>query len=93
MPIFLTDNVMLYDGSYLNCCTIGFHGTPAAAATDAGKAALPAAQQTLMFSAWTTPGTYSRFLTDYTGTRTTPEPDRGSADIHALSHEVAEAPR
>ena len=27
MPIFLTDNVMLYDsGSYLSCCTIGFHG-------------------------------------------------------------------
>ncbi len=44
VPIFLTDNVMLYDGSYLNCCTIGFHGTPALDATDrcgssAGRAA------------------------------------------------------
>ena len=36
VPIFLTDNVMLYDsGSYLSCCTIGFHGTPASAATTA----------------------------------------------------------
>jgi hypothetical protein len=91
MPIFLTDNVMLYDGSYLNCCTIGFHGTPGAAAADAAHASLPAAQQTLMFAAWTTPGTYSRFMTDYSGTRTAPDPTRGMADIHALSHEVAEA--
>jgi hypothetical protein len=90
MPIFLTDNVMLYDGSYLNCCTIGFHGTPAAAAS-VDHASLPAAQQTLMFAAWSTPGTYSGFMTDYTGTRTAPAPTRGIADIHALSHEVAEA--
>jgi hypothetical protein len=56
VPIFLTDNVMLYDGSYLNCCTIGFHGTPALDATTA--AAHPTtAQQTLMFAAWSTPGT------------------------------------
>jgi hypothetical protein len=90
MPIFLTDNVMLYDGSYLNCCTIGFHGTPASAATSARLAQLPAAQQTLMFAAWSTPGTYSGFLSDYTGPRSAPSPTRGIADIHALSHEVAE---
>ena len=89
VPIFLTDNVMLYDGSYLNCCTIGFHGTPALDASTA--AAHPqAAQQTLMFTAWSTPGTYSGFMTDYTGTRTAPSPTRGIADIHAFSHEVAE---
>ena len=30
VPIFLTDNVMLYDSNdYTSCCTIGFHGTPA----------------------------------------------------------------
>jgi hypothetical protein len=90
MPIFLTDNVMLYDGQYTACCTIGFHGTPAAAATTA-NAKLAAAQQTLMFSAWTTPGTYSGFLTDYTGERSAPNPARGLSDIHAFSHEVAEA--
>jgi hypothetical protein len=90
VPIFLTDNVMLYDGSYLNCCTIGFHGTPASAATTASAKASPAAQQTLMYAAWSTPGTYSGFLSDYTGDRTAPDPTRGIADIHALSHEVAE---
>ena len=90
VPIFLTDNVMLYDGSYLNCCTIGFHGTPASAATTAAAKSSPAAQQTLIYAAWTTPGTYSGFLSDYTGTRTAPMPTRGVADIHALSHEVAE---
>jgi hypothetical protein len=81
---------MLYDGQYTNCCTIGFHGTPAAAAST-DRAKLRAAQQTLMFSAWSTPGTYSGFMSDYTGDRTTPAPTRGIADIHALSHEVAEA--
>jgi hypothetical protein len=89
VPIFLTDNVMLYDGSYLSCCTIGFHGTPAqGASTAAAKAAN--AQQTLIYAAWTTPGTYSGFLSDYTGTRSTPSPVRGLADVHALSHEIAE---
>jgi hypothetical protein len=89
VPIFLTDNVMLYSGSYLGCCTIGFHGTPALDAATA--AAHPAALgQTLMFAAWSTPGTYSGFMTDYTGTRSAPAPTRGIADIHAFSHEVAE---
>jgi hypothetical protein len=91
VPIFLTDNVMLYDsGSYLSCCTIGFHGTPASAATTAQAKSSPAAQQTLIYAAWTTPGTYSGFLSDYTGDRTAPEATRGLSDIHALSHEVAE---
>jgi hypothetical protein len=43
-----------------------------------------------MFAAWTTPGTYSGFMTDYTGTRSAPSPTRGLADVHALSHEIAE---
>jgi len=91
VPIFLTDNVMLYDsGSYLSCCTIGFHGTPASAATTAKAKSSPSAQQTLIYAAWSTPGTYSGFLSDYTGNRTAPAPTRGIADIHALSHEVAE---
>jgi hypothetical protein len=46
--------------------------------------------QTFIYAAWTTPGTYSGFLSDYTGTRTAPNPVRGLADIHALSHEVSE---
>jgi hypothetical protein len=90
IPIFLTDNVLLYDTTYDNCCILGFHGTPSAAASPDHKS-VPAAQQTLMYAAWTTPGTYSGFMTDYTGTRSAPSPTRGLADIHALSHEVAEA--
>jgi hypothetical protein len=89
VPIFLTDNVMLYDGSYLNCCTIGFHGTPAAA-TKTGAMHPQSAQQTLIYAAWSTPGTYSGFMSDYTGDRSAPAPTRGIADIHAFSHEVAE---
>jgi hypothetical protein len=90
VPIFLTDNVMLYDsGSYLSCCTIGFHGTPAQAASTASAQAADA-QATLIYAAWSTPGTYSGFMTDYTGERSAPAPTRGIADIHALSHEVAE---
>jgi hypothetical protein len=89
VPIFLTDNVMLYDGTYDNCCTIGFHGTPAEAATTA-KAKAAGAQQTLIYAAWSTPGTYSGYMTDYTGVRSAPSPTRGIADIHAFSHEVAE---
>ena len=46
--------------------------------------------QTFIYGAWTKPGTYSGFLSDYTGTRSAPSPTRGLADIHALSHEVAE---
>jgi hypothetical protein len=46
--------------------------------------------QTFIYGAWTTPGTYSGFLSDYTGTRSAPRPTRGLADIHALSHEVSE---
>ena len=61
VPLFLTDNVMLYDnGDYTSCCTIGFHGTPARP-LDRGREGRQA-QQTLMYSAWKTPGTYSGFI-------------------------------
>jgi hypothetical protein len=47
--------------------------------------------QTYAYAAYTTPGTYSGYLADYTDpNRTTPRPTRGLADIHALSHELAE---
>jgi hypothetical protein len=93
VPIFLTDNVMLYSGNYLGCCTIGYHGAGmplgyGAGSTD-GNGQQPV--QTFIFSAWTTPGTYSGFLADYLNpTRTSASPTRGLADIHALSHEVSE---
>jgi hypothetical protein len=93
-PIFLTDNVLLYGGhnNYLNCCTLGYHGAGMPIGHGAGSANGNGKQpvQTFIYAAWTTPGTYSGFLSDYTGDRTAPRPTRGLADIHALSHEVSE---
>jgi hypothetical protein len=95
VPIFLTDNVLLYSGhaNYLNCCIIGYHGAGMPIGHGAGSANGQGKQpvQTFMYGAWTTPGTYSGFLADYLNpTRTAPAPTRGIADIHALSHEVSE---
>lgn len=92
VPIFLTDNVMLYGVDYSDCCTIGYHGAGMpighGAGSADGKGNNPV--QTFIYSAWTTPGTYSGFYSDYSGTRNYPRPTRGISDIHALSHEVAE---
>jgi hypothetical protein len=92
VPIFLTDNVLLYDGTYDNCCIIGYHGAGIPIGHGAGSTNGNGKQpvNTFIYGAWTTPGTYSGFLSDYTGTRSAPSPTRGIADIHALSHEVAE---
>src|SRR5258708_13906203 len=96
VPIFLTDNVLLYiKGTpigYQNCCILGFHGAGMPIGRGAGSANGQGAQpvQTFMYSAYTTPGTYSGFLSDYTGIRTSPRLTRGLSDIHALSHEVGE---
>jgi hypothetical protein len=95
VPIFLTDNVLLYIGheNYLNCCVIGYHGAGMPVGRGAGSANGQGKQpvQTFIYAAWAHPGTYSGFLPDYTNpTRTTPAPTRGLADIHALSHEVSE---
>lgn len=68
-PIFLTDNVLLYDGhqNYLNCCTLGYHGAGMPIGHGAGSANGNGKQpvQTFMYAAWTTPGTDSGFLPDY----------------------------
>jgi hypothetical protein len=96
VPIFLTDNVLLYiKGSsfgYLDCCILGYHGAAMPIGHGAGTANGQGAQpvQTFMYSAYVTPGTYSGFLSDYTGIRSAPRPTRGLSDIHALSHEVGE---
>jgi hypothetical protein len=95
VPIFLTDNVLLYigQGNYLNCCVLGYHGAGMPVGHGAGSANGNGKQpvQTFIYGAWTTPGTYSGFLADYLNpTRTAPAPTRGLADIHAVSHEVSE---
>jgi hypothetical protein len=94
VPIFLTDNVLLYEGqeNYLNCCVLGYHGAAMPVGNGSGSGNGNGAQpvQTFIYAAWATPGTYSGFLSDYTGSRKTPAPTRGIADIHPLSHEVSE---
>ena len=97
VPIFLTDNVLLYSKGpgfgYLNCCILGYHGAGMPIGHGAGSANGQGAQpvQTFMYSAYVTPGTYSGFLSDYLNpSRTAPAPTRGLSDIHALSHEVGE---
>jgi hypothetical protein len=96
VPIFLTDNVLLYiKGSpigYQNCCILGYHGAamPLGHGTGTLNGQGQQAVQTFMYTAYVTPGTYSGFLTDYTGARTAPRATRGLSDIHALSHEVSE---
>jgi hypothetical protein len=96
VPIFLTDNVLLYikggGFGYTNCCILGFHGAGMPIGHGAGSANGQGKQpvQTFMYSAYVTPATYSGFLTDYTGVRSAPKVTRGLSDIHALSHEVGE---
>ena len=95
VPIFLTDNVLLYSGrqNYRNCCILGYHGAGIPIGHGAGSTNGNGKQpvQTFVYAAWTTPGTYSGFLPDYLNpSRTAPAPTRGLADIHALSHEVSE---
>ena len=80
-PIYLTNNVLLYEGqNVFNCCVIGYHGTQAeggGSANSNGNAVV----QTFAWASWTSPGIYAR-------------PNGGSdwalQDIHALSHEIAE---
>lgn len=83
LPIYLTNNVMLYTGkSVYNCCVIGFHGTRAAGnGAGSSNSQGNAKVQTFAWASWVQPGLYSR-------------PDGGLdwalQDIHALSHEIAE---
>jgi hypothetical protein len=96
LPIILTDNVLLYIGpnNYVNCCILGYHGAGSAMPNSHGTGSVNGhgkqGVQTYAYAAYTTPGTYSGYETDYTGARTSPRPTRGLADIHALSHELSE---
>jgi hypothetical protein len=83
LAMFLTDNVLLYDGNNpSNCCVIGYHGTRAAgngggSTNSNGNAEV----QTFVWASWVQPGLFSR---PNGGT------DWALQDIHALSHEIAE---
>ena len=83
LPIYLTNNVMLYTGNnVLNCCVIGFHGTRATGngggSNDSNGNAVV---QTFAWASWVQPGLFSRANG---GT------DWALQDIHALSHEISE---
>src|SRR5215469_1924367 len=81
LPVYLTNNVMLYSGKNpANCCIIGFHGAPmpvghGAGATH-GQGNNPV--QTFAWASYITPG----FFNPVTGWAV--------QDIHALSHEISE---
>ncbi|MCW2964361.1 MAG: hypothetical protein JWO17_1613 [Actinomycetia bacterium] len=82
LPLYLTNQVLLFIGSPGNCCVIGYHGTRAAgygggSANSNGNAVV----QTFAWGSWVQPGFYSRANG---GT------DWALQDIHALSHEIAE---
>jgi hypothetical protein len=81
LPIFLTNEVMLYDGKdILNCCIIGFHGAGIVPGNSNGNVHGNGSQpvQTYAWASYVTPGTFS------------PTRDWALQDIHALSHEIAE---
>jgi hypothetical protein len=83
LPIYLTNNVMLYEGNnILNCCVIGYHGTKATgngggSTNSNGNAKV----QTFAWASWVQPGLFARANG---GT------DWALQDIHALSHEISE---
>jgi len=80
LPLFLTDNVMLYAGP--QCCIIGYHGAAHSTGLGGGGTHGNGNQgvQTFSYAAYTQPGTF------YPG----PDGAYFLQDIHALSHEIAE---
>jgi hypothetical protein len=82
LPIYLTDQVLLFQGDPSNCCIIGYHGTRATGnGTGSANSNGNAKVQTFAWASWVQPGFYSR---PAGGT------DWALQDIHALSHEIAE---
>ena len=83
LPLYLTNNVVLYVGQNTgNCCVIGYHGTRAAgngagSTNSEGNAVV----QTFAWSSWVQPGFFSR---------ADGGADWALQDIHAVSHEIAE---
>lgn len=83
LPIYLSNNVLLYTGNDIfNCCVLGYHGTRAAgngggSANSNGNAVV----QTFAWASYIQPGIYAR---PNGGT------DWALQDIHGLSHEIAE---
>ena len=82
LPIFLTKDVVLYNGSILSgCCILGGHGAGSPASNAPISLAGKEKIRTFVFAAYLTPNAYARFPF---------APFAGYSDIHALSHEIAE---
>ena len=83
LPVYLTDNVLLFVGKNIfNCCVIGYHGT-SAVGFGAGSANTNGngKVQTFAWASYVSAGIYAR---PNGGT------DWALQDIHAVSHEIAE---
>jgi hypothetical protein len=81
LPIYLTNNVMLYEGhNPLNCCVIGYHGAAHPTGNGAGSTNSNgnAVVQTFAWASYVTPGFFN------------PKTAWALQDIQALSHEIAE---
>jgi hypothetical protein len=81
LPLYLTNNVMLYTGSNpTNCCVIGFHGAGEVVGhgTGSGNGNGNQPVQTFAWGSYVTPGFFN------------PVTAWALQDIHALSHEISE---
>jgi hypothetical protein len=81
LPLYLTNNVMLYVGSNpANCCVIGFHGASEVVGHGTGGSNGGGNQpvQTFSWASYVTPGFFN------------PVTAWALQDIHALSHEISE---
>ncbi len=83
LPIFLTNNVVLYSGNFLRCCTLGGHGAGSPASDAAISLAGKDKIRTFVYAAYLTPN--SSFTPPYIV-----PPFIGLSDINSLSHEIAE---
>lgn len=78
LPLYLTNNIFLYEGKDpYNCCVLGFHGAKASNTGAKGNQKV----QTFAWASWVQPGLFARADG---GT------DWALQDIHAISHEIAE---
>jgi hypothetical protein len=74
LPLYLTNNVMLYSGNDpTNCCTFGFHGATSSANGNGNQPV-----QTFAWASYVTPGFFN------------PVTAWALQDIHGVSHEISE---
>lgn len=81
LPIFLTQNVFLYDdNNYLHCCSLGGHGAGSPTSTAPVSINGHRSVRTFVYAAYVAPNSFPHF----------PAPFAGFSDIHSLSHEIVE---